>query len=105
MKSSITNDTAWKNDLSFERDYLAAANATDAEHLVVDDRSDPPLPNALRSSEHTGFSGCNNVGLAAARTDAVLFLNNDIVAQQRDWIEPIRELLEPGVFVGAQLAL
>jgi hypothetical protein len=101
--TTITIVTAWKNNRQFERGYFHAVSVTDAEHIVVVDHSDPPLPNGLNPGERTGFSGCNNAGLDAARTDAVLFLNSDIVARASDWIEPIRELLEPGVFVGAQL--
>jgi len=101
--TTITIVTPWKNGREFARDYFQAVNAADAAHIVVDDHSDPPLPNALNPGERFGFSGCSNVGFEAARTDAVLFLNNDIVAHARDWIEPIRDMLEPGVFVGAQL--
>jgi GT2 family glycosyltransferase len=100
---SITIVTPWLNGRELERDYFAAMRCIDAEHLVIDDHSDPPLPNALHPGERFGFSGCSNVGLEAARTDAVLFLNNDIAAQRPGWIEPIRDLLEPGVLVGAQL--
>ena len=99
--TSITIVTPFQNHRELERDYFRAVFACDAAHLVVDDRSDPPLPNALRSSG--GFAGACNTGLAAARTDAVLFLNNDIVAHAQDWIEQIRALLEPGVLVGAEL--
>jgi GT2 family glycosyltransferase len=100
---TITIVTAWKNNRHFERDYFRAVNAADAQHIVVDDHSDPPLPNALHPGDRTGFSGCNNAGLEAARSDAILFLNSDILARSADWIEPLRDLLEPGVFVGAQL--
>ena len=33
----------------------------------------------------------------------MLFLNNDIAATAADWVEPIRDALEPGVLVGASL--
>lgn len=100
---SITIITPWHGKRAeLERDYFAAVNCVDAEHLIVDDHSTPPLPNALRT-RGPGFAATCNTGLFAARTDAVLFLNNDIVARARDWIEPIRELLEPGVLVGADL--
>ncbi len=99
---TITIVTAWKNHRELERDYFTAIRLAEADVLIVDDHSEPPLPNALRARK-PGFSPSCNAGLAASRTDAVLFLNSDIVAQERDWIEPIRELLEPGVFVGPQL--
>jgi GT2 family glycosyltransferase len=100
--TTITIVTPWHGKKAeLERDYFRAVFACDAEHLIVDDRSTPPLPNALRASG--GFAGACNAGLSAARTDAVLFLNNDVVAHARDWIEPIRDQLEPGVLVGAEL--
>lgn len=50
-----------------------------------------------------GFSRACNVGLNAARCDAVLFLNNDVAATDGGWLEQIREALRPGVLVGAQI--
>jgi GT2 family glycosyltransferase len=32
-----------------------------------------------------------------------LFLNNDIIARSRGWLETIREAVEPSVLIGAQL--
>ena len=103
MKPSILIVTPWKNKRAeLERGYFAAVNCVNAEFLIVDDGSDPPLPNGLKS-RGTGFGSTCNTGLFAAHTDAVLFLNNDIVPLAADWIEPIREALEPGVLVGANL--
>lgn len=101
--TSITIVTPWKNKRAeLERDYFAAIRCANTEHVIVDDGSDPALPNGLRPHS-PGFAPACNTGLRAAQTDAVLFLNNDIVAHARDWIEPIRDLLEPGVLVGADL--
>lgn len=50
-----------------------------------------------------GFNRACNRGLAHAHTDAVLFLNNDIVATSSDWLDGIREDLRPGVLCGASL--
>jgi glycosyltransferase involved in cell wall biosynthesis len=98
--TSLTIVTPWKNKRAeLERDYFAAIRCADAELLIVDDGSDPPLPNGLRPHA-SGFAPACNTGLRAARTDAVLFLNNDIVPLAPDWIEPIRDALEPGVLVG-----
>lgn len=71
--------------------------------LVVDNASDPPLPNAVRLDENRGFSGGSNAGLRLAATEAVLFLNNDVAAYQDGWAQPLREALEPGVLVGSKL--
>ncbi len=99
---TITIVTSWKDHRELERDYFRAVFCVEAEHLIIDDGSDPPLPNALRNPK-PGFTHAWNMGLEIARTDAVLFLNNDVVPREENWIEPIRDLLEPGVFVGAEL--
>lgn len=100
--TSLTIVTPWKDHREFERDYFAAVLREDAELLIVDDGSDPPLPNGLHL-EGVGFARACNTGLAAASTDAVLFLNNDIIARSQGWLEPIREALDQGVLVGAEL--
>lgn len=101
---SVTIVTPWLNHRELERDYWAAIRAAGAvEVLVIDNGSDPPLPNAVRLPNNEGFHrGCNR-GLRLARTDAVLFLNNDVAATGAGWLEPIRAALEPGVLVGAKL--
>ena len=98
--TSITVVTPWLNHRDLERDYFAALRTEDCEVIIVDNGSDPPLPNAVRLDYNSGFSHASNVGLQLARTDAVLFLNNDIFAEKPGWLEPIREALEPGVLVG-----
>jgi GT2 family glycosyltransferase len=103
MKPSLTVVTPWLNHRELERDYWAAMRTVGAEVLVIDNGSEPPLPNAWRLDRNTGFSHACNVGLELARTDAVLWLNNDIAAVRADWLEPIRDALEPGVLVGANL--
>lgn len=106
-RPTITLVTPWhaksvEKRRELERGYFQAVGCVDAEVLIVDDRSTPPLPNAL-ISRGKGFGKTCNTGLFAARTDAVVFLNNDIVAHARDWLEPIRELLDYGVFCGPDL--
>ena len=103
MAPTITVVTAWHNHRELERDYWAAVNAAGCRVLIVDNASDPPLPNAWRLERNVGFSPANNVGLQLARTDAVLFLNNDVYAVASDWLAPIVAALEPGVLVGANL--
>lgn len=99
----MTVVTPWHNHLELARDYWLAMRAADAPVIVVDNGSEPPLPNALRLDTNEGFSRACNVGLHAATSDAVLFLNNDVVATSPDWLQRIREALEPGVLVGAKL--
>jgi glycosyltransferase involved in cell wall biosynthesis len=101
--TSITVVTAWQNHMELARDYWNALRHEDCEVLIIDNGSDPPLPNAYRLNYNSGFCYANNVGLQLARTDAVLFANNDIVAVQEGWLEPIRAALEPGVLVGPVL--
>jgi len=98
--TSITVVTPWLNHRELERDFWAALRTEDCEVIVVDNGSEPPLPNAWRLDWNSGFSHASNVGLGLARTDAVLFLNNDVFASRPGWLEPIREALAPGVLVG-----
>lgn len=98
--------TPWLNHMELAHDYLTAVNQRSPrdELIVVDDGSDPAIPFAkLRSEESTGFGETCNRGLQAASSEIVLFLNNDVVARERGWLEPLREAVEPGVLIGAQL--
>lgn len=99
----ITAVVPWLNHREYEKDFWAAMSVTDIDVLVIDNGSRPPLPNAWRLKENAGFHRACNLGLELARTEAVLFLNNDIAATEPNWVEPIREALEPGVLVGARL--
>lgn len=100
---TITVVTPWVNHREFERDYWAAMRLVDVEVLVIDNGSQPPLPNGWRLDRNEGFHRACNLGLELARTDAVLFLNNDIRATTPDWIDGIRDSVTNGVLVGANL--
>lgn len=100
---SVTVVTPWHNHRELERDYWAALLHTDAQVIVVDNGSDPPLPNAWRLPTNTGFSHASNVGLELARTDAVVFLNNDVRMTAPGWLDRLRVALEPGVLAGPVL--
>lgn len=100
MRPTITCVTAWKDHMELGPDYWNAMRTEDCEVIVVDNGSEPPLPNAYRLSYNSGFCHANNVGLDLARTDAIVHLNNDVVALAPGWLEPIRDALEPGVLVG-----
>jgi GT2 family glycosyltransferase len=99
---SVTIVTPWQNHRELERDYWAAIRVAGARTLIVDDGSEPPLPNALRV-ERGGFARACNAGLANVHTDAVLFLNDDIAATGPGWLALLEEAIEPGVLVGAEL--
>lgn len=101
--TTITVVTPWWNHRELERDFWMAMRLADCEVLVIDNGSEPRLPNGWRLPTNTGFSHACNVGLELARTDAVLFLNSDVAVTEADWIEPLRSALDPGVLVGAQL--
>lgn len=100
---SVTIVTPWHNHPEFAEDYWAAMNAAHTNPLVIDNGSVPPIPDAVRLDRNEGFSHACNVGLGLCETDAVLFLNNDIRATSRGWLEKLTKAMEPGVLVGAEL--
>jgi hypothetical protein len=100
---TITVVTGWKDHPELERGYFDAVLNEDCQVICIDDGSQPPKPWGLRNETSQGFAQPNNLGLQLARTDAVLFLNSDVFAEARGWLEPIRAALEPGVLVGAEL--
>ena len=102
---SIAVVTPWLDHRELFNDYITAIHAGHPDELlIVDNGSTPALPfAAIRLPENAGFSAACNVGLAAATTDAVVFLNNDVVMTRPDWLRVIRQALEPGVLVGARL--
>ena len=112
MVRSIAIVTPWHDGHEFIDGYMRTVSYRSPrdELIVIDNGSDPPISIAsdiaidtIRLEENAGFSGGSNLGLWAAQTEAVLFLNNDVVARSPDWLEAIRTMLEPGLFVGAEL--
>ncbi len=97
--------TPWFNHLDLWPDYWAAVSAAAADEVwIVDNGSNPPLDfSTLRLDTNEGFCGGSNAGLHVARTDAVVFLNNDIELVEDDWLDRLLDALEPGVLVGARL--
>jgi len=103
---TISIITPWWNHPELEDGYMAAVTVrrpTDALLIVDNASTEWAPPAAIRLDENQGFSPANNIGLRVAETDAVLFLNNDVLATSPDWLEKIRDALEPGVLVGANL--
>lgn len=98
---TITVVTPWHNHPEFTDDYWAAVAG--ANVIVVDNGSEPPLPNAVRLESNEGFSRASNLGLELTTTDKVLFLNNDIAMTSPDWLARLEAAMEPGVLVGAEL--
>ena len=101
---NITIVTPWYEHLELADDYFEAVLPelqTGDRNLVIDNHSNPPLPfAAYEFSFNAGFSRACNLGLKRAKTDAVLFLNNDIALGEPGWLEMYREALEPGVLCG-----
>jgi GT2 family glycosyltransferase len=105
--------TPWWNHSELLPDYAAAVNAGRPDEVIVTDNGSDPafepvgieVPGAVnRNHANLGFSHACNQGLGISTSDAVLFLNNDIVTlTDEPWAETIKEALEPGVLVGANL--
>jgi GT2 family glycosyltransferase len=104
--------TPWLDHTELMLDYghaVAPVIEPDDEVIIIDNCSDPYLIfsfnglRIIRSETSLGFAGASNLGLHAAESDAVLFLNNDIEMIRPDWLDRIRAALAPGVLVGAQL--
>lgn len=101
---TLTVVTPWLNHVDLADDYFEAVlpELEDGDKaVIVDNASDPPLLfGTLTPGQNLGFARGSNLGLRAADTDAVLFLNNDIALGRRGWLEEIRQALAPGVIVG-----
>jgi GT2 family glycosyltransferase len=77
---------------------LLASRANPADIIVVDDGSDPPIVDSLgpfpehvrivRHSANAGFAVTCNDGAAIARTEYLVFLNNDTLPQA-GWLEAL----------------
>ncbi len=97
--------TPWFEHTELWPDYrkvIAAANAD--EVLIVDNGSTPPLDfGTLRLETNEGFCGGSNAGLHVARSDIVVFLNNDVSLERDDWLDVLLDTLEDSTLVGAQI--
>ncbi len=88
------------------------ADDTSVEVIVWDNGSSPEVSAALdrlagdgvqvlHSEENHGFALGNNLALAHATGDVVVFLNNDTTVQP-GWLTPLRDALEDDDVLGAQ---
>lgn len=106
--TTITVVTPWLDCRELIPAYLAAIQAGQPDATIVyDTGSDPQLNegelHGCTVSDAEGYVDACNQGLLDADTDAVLWLNNDVVHTTVNWLEPIRQSLQPGRLVGAQL--
>ncbi len=97
--------TPWYEHRELWPDYQKVIKAAHADEVwIVDNGSDPPLDfSTLRLDTNEGFCGGSNAGLHVARTDVVVFLNNDVKLIRPDWLELLTSSLEPGVLTGVRL--
>ncbi len=97
--------TPWWEHRELWPDYRKVIAAADTDEVwIVDNGSTPPLDfGTLRLDSNEGFCGGCNAGLHVARTDVVVFLNNDVALQRDDWLELLLDSLEEGALVGARI--
>jgi GT2 family glycosyltransferase len=107
--TSITVVTPWYEHEELLPDWAHAVSGgrrvVDRAIVINNGGFKTPLPQpdwltVISPDTNLGFSRASNIGLRAAKTDAVLFLNNDVVMSSTDWLDTIRAVLEPGVLVG-----
>lgn len=119
--TGITVITPWRDAHELAPAYWRAieAGVLDSDRvIIVDNGSDPSVRDAyfartesalpayatiLRSNVNLGFSRACNAAFERVGTEAVLFLNNDIVMTDPGWLATIRAALRPGILAGAQL--
>jgi glycosyltransferase involved in cell wall biosynthesis len=100
---SISIVTPWFEHHELAEDYTAVVMAGQPDEIIiVDNGNAPEIPGArvVTPFENLGFAKGSNMGLATADGDAVLFLNNDVQLVRPNWLQEIREALEPGVLAG-----
>lgn len=94
--------TPWLNHIELEGDYMEAmADRPPDELLIVDNGSEPPLRfSEIRLDENVGYTRACNIGLEAATTDVVVFLNNDVAIASDGWLNHLVGFVEPQILVG-----
>jgi len=101
--------TPWWNHLDLLADYKNVIEASCAsEVVIVDNGSEPPFEceafKVIRNETNRGFSRACNQGLRAAKSDVVLFLNNDIrLSLDTKWGQELLNKVANGILAGAHL--
>lgn len=97
------------NDLPACLEALAAQNHAPLEIIAVDNASNDhsgdwianhhPTVRLIRNSENTGFGGACNTGLAAAKGDVLVLLNQDTIVRP-EWLAALVKVLAEKTDVG-----
>lgn len=113
-KRRITIITPWLNHSDYIEDYEHAVQFAD-EVIIIDNGSDEKHAKNIfalverlngiyyRSDENLGFSKANNIGLDRATGDIIIFLNNDIAANNPEWLMRVRKQIKPLTLYGTSL--
>ena len=100
----------------FVKQVLSMTDGVDFEVIVVDNGTKPPVEKCASSivkndsrvkivtpKSNLGFSGGNNFGARFASGKNLLFVNDDVVIHNPDWLKKLLRAKNDGTFVGAQL--
>ena len=75
-------------------------NTCDYELVIVDNGSEPPIQGAaVRNAGNQGFPKAVNQGVAAAKGDTIILLNNDVIVT-KGWSEKLTAALDDFAVVG-----
>lgn len=84
--------------VGFEGEIVIVDNASRVDE-TVSLLQKYPLITAIRSEKNLGFAGGNNLGIAQAKGDYLMFLNNDTTVDDKFWI-PLVERFDKDPSVG-----
>jgi GT2 family glycosyltransferase/predicted SAM-dependent methyltransferase len=97
-----------QHDMTEECILAVRENTQDYELIIVDNSSSPPIhtpftgfveTTMIRNEENKGFPVAVNQGIAAAKGDVIILLNNDVVVTP-GWAEKLTDALEDFSIVG-----
>ena len=96
MLTSIIIPVLNQREMTCECLTAIAQHTTAYELVLVDNGSDPAFEGAaIRNETNLGFPAAVNQGLAAAKGDVVVILNNDVIVTQ-GWLDRLKAHLDSG---------